>query len=593
MFPSAPWRTLTQPYVRPAVPGPWRSVEDVWVVDENGDWQIAWSRLAGSPVSVTIAYQTTPGTQVAVSWVPASPALADGYRIYRPDGTLAGSTPASATSFVDPNPRPLNGSYTVRGILGGTEGPVTSSNVLDLRLQPGSPSTTVNSNGTASSTVTISWSHNALGRADQYAIYRGGAHLLTVGGTSTTATDPNPVRGATRVYEVRSVLSTVEGAGAQAPVTSVGAMPPTNVQLNATNPPLSNLRLTWGHPGGSRTGYQVQTNPPGWNNHQSLGSAGTQSNWATTSSGYMRVRTLSGGGPSVWVQRGPVAPINDVTPPANATIQSFKPEASYGRMVVRFTTPNDADFHSFRIQYYLKTPSYQTAWTSGPWTNANRNTAYARVTETGGAGWIMYVRIQVRDNDMNIRTGPTQARTLAPSPTIVDPTASVSGTYRANTGGWRNDSTRSTLEMATGGTSSGQNCGCWFYGTAIQSAVGGKTVVSATLQYWRENEGGYSGAVRPMIWTHNLQTRVGNPVPGLTNGALGPGVARTGTTSAVASLTAGQIAALVSGTRRGLALYRTGGSGDPDSYYMLLPQGNAVGGNPSRRNGRLTFSHLG
>lgn len=562
--------------------------------DHTGEWRLIWSRSAGSPASATIAYSTTApdGPRVEVSWVPSTPLIADSYNVYRPDGSLAGSVSAPATGLVDLNPRPLNGAYTVRGVLSGTQGPATATNTLDLTLAPATASTAVVSNGLANSSVDVSWTHNAVGRPDQYQVLRNDAVIGTVAGTVLTFNDPAPPRGTQPVYSVRAVLSTIAGGETDAAATNVGAAPPATATLTATTSPLSNLRLAWTAPAnGVVTGYEVETSTNGstWAAHSD---DITPSDWSTTVSGWMRVRSTSLGGPSAWVVRGPVEPVNDITPPPNPAITSFKPESSYGRMVLRFTTPNVPDFNSYLIQHRFGTSGYSNL--TG-WVAANPNTPVAVVCLTIAAGQDYRVRILVRDDDFNQNTGSEAQYVAVASPTIIDPSGSLSGTFR--NGAWRNDGTRSSTEIATGWTSSGHNIGCFFYGTTIDSAMGNRTYISGTIEYYRENEGGLSAAVQPLFWTHALTTRSGTPVPDAEGVAeasrLGQGVARsTPNDTGTFSLPSAFLTALQNGSARGLCMYRGyQGSGDPDSYYALLGIGDVT--NNGVVNGRLRLNHLG
>src|SRR5688572_27410539 len=77
----------------------WVEGEFAYVLEDSG-WELVWAKNAGSPDSATISYQTTPGTQVTINWVPSSPAIADSYRIRRPDGSLVATVPAPATSWI-------------------------------------------------------------------------------------------------------------------------------------------------------------------------------------------------------------------------------------------------------------------------------------------------------------------------------------------------------------------------------------------------------------------------------------------------------------------------------------------------------------
>ena len=664
----------------------WKSADFVWGA-KGGLWQLLWARTAGSPGSATATY--SPG-QVKVDWVPTVPAVADLYRVYRSDGSLAGSVNAPALTFTDLDPKPLNGAYAVIGVLGGVESTVsTVTNSLDLLLAAATFTATATGSGGASPTVKLDWTPHALGRPDSWNVYRvnaGEPGLLTnVAGTVLTFTDASPPAGTPAEYLIRSVLtgieggqhSTIENVAAKPPVSVVlaainppatgqlsadqiqlswtaptgsvasyevehstdgttwtastddatpvvfvSAVPlyarvrsradggqsswvqqgpvsphpdsapgvPTSVSLAATTSPLSNLRLTWAAGAGAAS-YEVQTYVSSWVAHSD---DTTPSDWSTSVQGYMRVRSVAPGGYSAYVQDGPVAPINDITGPGASTITSFEPESSFGRMVARGNWASASDVKTGQLFFQLAGGAWSLVYNG----TVTPGAAFGVHVGTGGAGQATGVLARTYDAAGNMNSADATAYyTLASSATTyVSPSGDESGTYRGSA--WRNDNTRSTQELATGWTSSGHNIGCYFYGTAIASAIGAKTVISGAIEYYRENEGGLSAAIQPLFWTHALTARSGAPSPnahGVAEGSrLGSGVARTGTTGGSFSLPSAFISALQSGSARGLCMYRGyQGSGDPDSYYGLMGIGGNTGGSPSKVNGRLTFTHLG
>jgi len=304
--------------------------------------------------------------------------------------------------------------------------------------------------------------------------------------------------------------------------------------------------------------------------------------WSRTVAGYMRVRSISAGGTSAWVVKGPVTPINDTTPPATPVITSFKPESSYGRMVVRFTTTNVPDFGAYRIDYNVNGGAY----TNGSWVNANPNQAVGvALARTYAAGETAGVRVYYRDDTLNVSASDSATYALVASPKIID--ATDSATWRGSA--WRTDGTSGSTGVMHGRTSSGENYGCWFYGEALQDFVSTHTVVSATCNYSRESSQGSGSAIQPGFWVHNYATQpAGSPVASFTDGpVLGSGVARSGTTTGSVSLSAAQIAQLA--TYKGLGVYRSTTVTDDAnaaSFYMKL--------NPfSSSSGRVTLNHLG
>lgn len=582
----------------------WKQADFVWGAGPgDNEWHVIWARTGGSPVSATASYSPT---EVEINWVLASPLIADGYRIRRPDGSVAGTVNnPNVTTFTDANPRPLNGTYTVCALLAGQESETCAvTNSLDLRFDGFNASVTILNNGSDNPQAQVSWSHPAVGRADNYRIYRGGgAYLGQVAGTVTSFTTTSIAPGHENNYYVRAVLSGTIAPGQSTLATAnVFPRPPRNVTLTATNPPLSNLRIGWDAPSGTYEGFQTQMRHVGdsFGATQNHGSSVRHRDWGTTQSGYGRVRsTVAGIGNSDWVTTGQATPINDVTPPPNVAVISYGPEASYGRMVIRFRTPDVADFHSYRVQYNTENPgNWVTGWTNlHGWQSAPRDVTRSHVWDTGNAGWIMQVRVQVRDNDGNVRTGPIYTYTLLASPWNADP--HLSGTLRGGT--WRNDATRSSNEIATGWTSSGHNMGFFFYNWAQDfEPMGGKTITSAVVEYYRENEGGLTGPVQPLFWIHNLTGRSGQGGLVRYGGALpesqrlGQGVSRSSPPdTGTFTLPTQFITRLVQGSYYGLCMYRGyAGSGNPDNYYALLGTAGqvATGGVV---NGRIKFHHLG
>lgn len=570
-----------------------RQVIEVWVGRPDGTPVIVWSLTAGSPASATASY--TP-TAVTVSWVPSTPLIADSYNVRRPDGSLVANVPPGATSFVDESPLPLSGPYRVFGVLAGVQSSFgTPTNTLDLRLQPASVTADVINGGATDQSVTLSWTQPTLGRPDGWQVFRDGSLVSAHAGTVTSISGVYAPAGANVTYQVRAVLSGAVSALPATVTVGVPPLPPTNVTLTATTDPLSNLRLTWAHAAGGRTGYEIDTwaAPSGpWTSNGPAGPNETVRDWPTEVAGHMRIRSVADGiGVSQWVYAGPTSPINDITPPADATITSYTPEASYGRVVLRFNTPS-ADFYQYAVQRRINGGAIETIV---GWTSTGPSTAVAQVIGSYTAGTVVEARVLVRDLALNQRTGPWQTYTLTASPVVID--AVDSGTWRD--GELRNDGIRAINEIATGWTGSGHNIGCWYYGNRFVEQLAALSLISGTIEYWRENEGGQSSAVQPLMWG------IANPdksvAPTLTDqgmpesNRLGTGVRRSGSpTSGYWSIPATFLGAMRTGAVRGFAAYRGyAGSGDPDNYYALLSIAGVPGGNPGRVNGRVIVYHLG
>ena len=281
----------------------------------------------------------------------------------------------------------------------------------------------------------------------------------------------------------------------------------------------------------------------------------------------------------------------DPTAPAEATITSWKPETTYANMVLRFTTPPDADFTQYRVEEaFSPTP---TTWVEiRPWTTALPNTAVAYTvgSRASKANQGLLIRISVKDSK-NVRVGTPVTYNLAPE-TVAIP-ATSGGTWR---GTWRNDALCALNDVLQGRTTSGENRGCFFYGTALRDALAGKTFVSGSVEYWRLAGEGAASGIQPQLWVHNCQDRSGTL--SMANGGvtqLGSAVAETGTTSGTAVIPAA-MATLLATTNYGLGFYRSTTQTDPNnaaSYYMKFGTPGAVGGSPSRTNGLVTIKTLG
>lgn len=569
----------------------------VWASGPDGIPVLVWSATASPPTAAAAAYSGATGN-VTITWTPAAVEAADTYTVKRADGSVAGSVGVGVNTLVDSSPRPLNGTYTVTASLGTVNAAPFATNSLTLAAAPASMSATFNA-GTGN--VDVVWTHPAYGAPHNYQVRRDGvAFTPNLSGTSVSFTDTTPPRGAQPVYLVYPMLSGFLASNAS-DVENVPAMVPTSVALTVPSPPpVQRVVLTWAAPAsGVWTGFEVQKNVggAGWVAHATVGSAVFTSTLdGVSTSVQMRVRALALGGASSYVTVGPVTPIVDVTPPANATITSWKPESSYGRMVVRATMPADADLADYMVEV-----NNGSGWTTAvAWTATTPGATIATNVLTASAGQTVQVRISVRDAIPNAQTGSgVSYGPLVASPIVVD--ATEGRTYRG--GAWR--TVGSGIQM--GGTSSGENAGCWFYGETLRNAAIGKLIVSATLDYWRQDGAGACSALAPQFLTHNLATPVGTL---LVNDNGDSAAARTGDlvkmpppTCASGSITggslampAGFLAALAAGSVRGLTAYHdlcAMWQGGITYCYMLFGDAAVSGGSPAKVSGRVTINHLG
>ena len=594
---AATWKPPLNVYAR--VAGVWKPANFVWA-RQAGTWQLIWGRAPVEPATVAASWMAP--AMVRITWTAPAINTNTHWIVRRSDGSIVVIVPVETVIVDDTRPLLANGvttnstvgAYTVEGSDGSTSSARKSTNTVTFNFTPATQSTSASYPNATTSAVTLNWTPNATyGRPQGWMAYLDGTGFMgaVVPGTDTTITFTGRPRGVVEQWRIVPMSQNPDGAWVQAgnstPIpTSFKAVDPLSVALAAVG--ISNLRLTWANPSGSRTGYEIQRYVSSWAAHTTT--TNTVTDWPTTVAGYMRVRTLSAGGPSDWVQAGPVTPVNDTTGPVASIITSFVPEASYGRMVVRGTWPSSPDVVTGQI--FAWTGTWVSVW--GP-SAVSPGSGLTLNTLTGSAGF-QSVLVRTWDATGNQGTDAQANYTLVASPVVVDPSGDLSGTYRGS--GWRNDSTRSLTEIATGWTSGGTNIGCWFYGNTIAPAIAGRTITSASIEYWRENEGGLSSGVQPLFWTHTLPGRTAAPVfsgEAVDEASrLGSAVARTGTTGGYLALPTAFIAALKAGSALGLGVFRPyQGSGDPDNYYELLSIGGVVGGSPQYVNGRLKFHHLG
>lgn len=417
-------------------------------------------------------------SNVKVEWSAAPGAVS--YNVYRTNGAFVGQ---GNTVFTDTNPVAGVGSYQVEAVVAsGQVGGKKSSNSLTLAQAPSSLTAAAPTGG---DNVALAWSVSGVGAHDQIQVVRGGSSLAYLARGTTSYTDSNGREGTVESYQVRAVISGNPGPYSNTATSAIPANVPTSVTAVATST-IGQLKLTWGNPAGSRTGYQVQRNDGGWAN---VGDDTSPSyyTWAvSTGSRSMRVRTTSAGGASAYVTAS-ATPLWDTTPPPQPTITSLKPEASYGRMVLRFTT-SSKDNHQYRVQQLMNGFPTMGAWTS---VGNNQTVAYV-LPDTFQGGQVCGAVLYVRDKNSNSSSGVTADYKLAESPIV----------HRAKAAGHtRNGSFDSVSSLANqpaqGYYSAGNEySGLWYYGTnAIYNSMKtegthcgpAREATTWNVGIWREN----------------------------------------------------------------------------------------------------------
>lgn len=594
------WKPPAAIYARSAAT--WKKVTHVYCY-RNGAWQLIYASDPVAPATATAAWLAP--HSVKITWTPPAVNSNSSWIVRRSDNSIVATVPVGTLTVTDLTPLLTStatgnktlAAYTVEGTDGTTSSAKASTNTVTWNLDPATQTNVVTYPNATTSAVKVSWTPNATyGEPDGWKVWE-----ATAGWINTT-----PLAGSVRSFDVtaqgrgvqqnyRAVPFSKNAAGTWVQagndtntVANLKATTPVSLSLTATSSPLSNLRLTWASGGGTVTAYEVETSTNGTTWAASADDV-SPSDWTTSVAGYMRVRATSPGGVSDWAQAGPKTPILDTTGPAPSNITSFKPESSYGRMVVRGTWSASSDAKSGQIFYKIGSGSYVSVWGPSPITPSG---VFGVVTNTASAGQVITVLVRAWDAAGNLNTADdTAVYTLAASPQIVNPTDSA--TWRVDE--WRTDGVAGSTGVMHGRTSSGENIGCWFYGEAIQDFVSTHEVVSATLDYCRDGSSqGSSAAIQPQVWVHNHATEpAGAPTRVTSASVLGSGVARSGTTGGSATLTAAMLD-LLAVAGKGLCVYRSTSDTNPDSagsfYMRLFPFNTNSGGKVS---GRVTLNHLG
>jgi len=583
------WKTPTGVYARDA--GVWKPALYVWAYT-GGVWQVVWGAAINPAPTVTATWVQP--TSARIDWTLPNPNTATEWIVRRSDGSEVGRVAGNVTTITDLTPRVVSSAdapttvpvvYTVTGADGGSQSGSASSAPLNVRLDPATVTPSVSYPSAASNsvaTLSVSWTPNATyGDPDFWQVYIHGTGYIgaRLPGSSRSTTLVGVLsRGYQFNIRVLPMMLLADGSVVQAGNSS-GALN-LNVTPNIPQSPnlyasgISNLCFTFAGPGaGTATNYTIE---------RYNASTGPWTAWATTTSGgphcfatsashYVRVRTNAPGGSSDWVQVGPVAPVNDVTGPGPATISSWVPEASYGRMVVRGTMPSAPDMASYAI--YMEGGSGWVLQASG---SASASQSFGPLALQFSAGQNPGVLVRTWDGLGNMGTDAVAYYgVLDASPILIHP--SDGGTARG--GAWRTDGIGAGGNVLMGTTTAGENAGFLFYGDGIYNAVirAGRTVTAIEFDYWRQNDQGSAACIQPRLWVHGELAKPAGP-PGFGDGGverLTACVARNtgfGPTQVRVGLPSDFITYFRLGYR-GLVFYRPAPSSNPDdpnSYYMKL-----------------------
>lgn len=531
--------------------------------------------IPGTPTAATSNVGTN--TNVTVTWGAAPGAVS--YNVKNASGTFLGNT--ASLTFTDTNPAPGVGGYSVKAVLAnGDTGPLNESNSLTLAQAPTSVAP-VGGDGF------YDWSLATAGDHDDVQALVNGVVVETMPAGTTGRFFDGELQdnaGTVITITIRTRVSGNPGPQSVAVTEASEANVPISVSIAATGT-LGELKLTWGNPAGSRTGYQVQRNDGSWADVGDNTSPSYYTWAASTGTRQMRVRTTSAGGPSAYVTKTGT-PLWDNDPPALPTITSFKPESSYGRMVIRFTT-SSSDNSQYEVNWRIN----GGAWNFGNiWNSVGNSQAVSQVltnTPNDPGGYLLETRVRVRDQYQNT-SGWTSTwnYTTEQTPIIVAPNSS--GHWRSGVYG-QNTSNPTRVYQGYFSNASYNYYGYFYYGTQIADrcnaigTVGGDKTVTNMRNYLIREGGGNNVADCVYLGTHTMTTN-----PGFVAGAVAPlsNLGCQGTLTygqgAWLTLSASARAALVNGSQRGTGIAAP--TGKP--YMFLYPY-------TTQFSGWIEISHLG
>ncbi len=586
------------------------AVGDIWVECANISLQVPDAPAPFSGAS-------SAGTTASLMWAAwATAASVTRVRLQRKLSTGSWGTPADITTLYDDSVAPFNTSYSDSGL--------TENTAYDYRLwatnatgdgsygyvalttandAPGVP-TSLGTSSVTSTGITLSWTAPSpfLDPAtNRYEVFKNGLSVgvtnsvsYAFGGLTENTTYSLGVRSADSGGLTSSIVTASQA-------TSNGN-PPNVSGLSVTDQNYNQIAASWSAVSGISdfANYEVKLYLTSGMSLQQTVTTSSLSHVFTGlsySTGYtVEVRAVDLGGlkSSSAASGADTTQANpDTTAPANATITSFKPESSYGNMVLRGTWPSDGDLTSATVQRSTDGSTWSTDITYSGGSAPTPSAAFNRTLGGGpySAGQTVHCRVIVTDASGNSRTGATQSYTLVTSPAYV--AADATNSWRNTSGGEYNAAGNYRLYQGYYSNAAWNARGLWYYGTKVQDQISysGRRTVTQTRVFVQRNTAGSSADLDVYFCMHAEVSS-----PGTVSGVGAPTLSETPTSlitlrmpafgsdyNGWATLPSGWAGDLIDGTYRGVAVYIAAGS-----PYLAL---DSVGENSF--SGLLEFTHLG
>lgn len=561
-----------------------------------------------APVAPTNFAATAAGASVTLTWSPwpTSAALTSLTLEWALNSSFTGASalPASPATITTYTHSGLTENtlyyYRLRATNATGTGPNASVSITSANIAPPTPTISASAvGGTANIQATFSAAAYSDAPANKFIMYLNNASVAAVSASPYTFT------GLTEGVSYTVGVQTLDTAGLTspivnaAPVTTNNLVPPAPASATATVVNNNQVQVTW--PAVSITDFQKYRVQLFLSSNLSA-SVATQdtTNLTHTFTGlnYLTsytakvftmdaVNNISSAAQSASVT---TTAQPDTTPPTEATITSFKPETSYGNMVIRGNWPSDADFTSGTVERSTD----NTNWTTNQTFTSQTPGASFSSTLGGGpytAGTTVYVRVKVTDTNNNTRTGATQSYTLITSPSLI--TADATNSWRNTNGGQYNVNGNYRPYQGYFSNATWNAYGLWYYGTKPNSDLsnsGRRTITGLRFLIIRWDAGA-STAMSPVFVLHKETTS-----PGTVIGVAAPAIFGTEdvSTATVQTVATGNNVAwetlstqwgidLVNGTYRGIAVY--------DATSPVYANFASVADNGL--TGTLEFTHLG